>query len=74
MITDSNFESLNTFLWLREEDILIKLTLLHSERPKLHRVLAFLSVIGLNRHTSEAINLYQEDCLFPPISVCLLLK
>ena len=24
------------------------LTLLHSERPKLYRVLAFLSVIGLN--------------------------
>ena len=24
-----------------------KLTLLHSERPKLHRVLAFLSAIGL---------------------------
>ena len=25
-----------------------RLTLLHSERPKLHTILAFLSVIGLN--------------------------
>ena len=33
----------------------IQLTLLHSERPKLHRVLAFLSAIGLNKTTSHKV-------------------
>ena len=32
------------------EALHVPLTLLHSERPKLHRVLAFLSAIGLNGH------------------------
>ena len=31
------------------------LTLLHSERPKLYGVLAFLSAVGLNRVTSFSI-------------------
>ena len=29
------------------------LTLLHSERPKLHTILAFLSAIGLNNGTNK---------------------
>ena len=30
------------------------LTLLHSERPKLHTILAYLSAIGLKRHSYKA--------------------
>ena len=31
-------------------EVSYRLTLLHSERPKLHRVLAVLNAIGLNNH------------------------
>ena len=34
------------------------LTLLHSEQPKLYRVLAVLSAIGLKKHQRDSQNLY----------------
>ena len=34
------------------------LTLLHSERPKLYTILAFLSAIGLKRNTENFLNFH----------------
>ena len=34
--------------------VLTSLTLLHSERPKLHTILAFLSATGLKQQTPES--------------------
>ena len=41
------------------------LTLLHSERPKLHTILAYLSAVGLKRHSCKAAS-YQV-CQNPSI-------
>ena len=35
-----------------------KITLLHSERPKLYTILAFLSAIGLKKHNLLRINIF----------------
>ena len=45
------------------------LTLMHSERPKLHRVLAFLSAKGLSygEGTAKLAILYMDRFLFVPI-------
>ena len=39
--------AINAQNWLLEDQVLFLLTLLHSERPKLYTILAFLSAIGL---------------------------
>ena len=43
------------------------LTLFYSERPKLHRVLAILSAIGINSVGSDKISLVGLDCLLRPV-------
>ena len=42
----------------RRNMVLVILTLLHSERPKLYGVLAVLSAVGLTCHG------YEQSCLF----------
>ena len=39
------------------------LTLLHSERPKLYSILAFLSAIGLSKHVRDERNLFAKPFL-----------
>ena len=39
---------------MKIKNLLITLTLLHSERPKLHTILAFLGAIGLSNHRKPA--------------------
>ena len=39
----------------------VSLTLLHSERPKLHRVLAVLRAIGLNKFKNRFDNFQCTD-------------
>ena len=67
-LLDREFCALSTMLlWLLCKQEVTKvfspyLTLLHSERPKLHRVLAVLSAIGLNEskkhtHIETGLNL-----------------
>ena len=42
--------------------IMVALTLMHSVRPKLHRVLAFLSAIGLNNLKIEQFGFTMQLC------------
>ena len=53
VFTEGNNNCDFLFAYLDEEALVkwgLFLTLLHSERPKLHRVLAFLSAIGLKEN------------------------
>ena len=49
--TQAHFEDVKYF-------IVLLLTLLHSERPKLYTILAFLSAVGLKNNFSLAIRNY----------------
>ena len=61
--SDSKYEGLSGILGLSG---MHNLTLLHSERPKLYAILAFLSAIGLSVH---------QDCSGqPPTSVITYLE
>ena len=40
------------------------LTLLHSERPKLYTILAFLSAIGLNKNDSHSLSDSGREILY----------
>ena len=55
---DSNEYTQYTIFKIKKK---ITLTLLHSERPKLHTILAFLSAIGLNYPKSAAMGFFPRD-------------
>ena len=60
--------NINTYRYIRFMDLLnLSLTLLHSERSKLHRVLVVLNAIGLNNYLTANVteNLEVTTLYFP---------